>query len=180
MRGWGPAATEAALADAADRLADLVAQDEAALVVQLPRQLAHGDFWDDNVLFRHGRPVLLADFDFMGERARVDDLALTLWCASFDLGGGTDLAQELPHLRRLVVGYDAAADLPLSAAERAALPLAMVRHPLSSIGGWVVRLDDKAAARRHAAAVAPRCGRPRGLSPTSTAGRTLSLDHRPG
>lgn len=59
MRGWGPNATEAALADAADRLADLVAQDEAALVVQLPRQLAHGDFWDDNVLFRHGRPVLL-------------------------------------------------------------------------------------------------------------------------
>ena len=101
MRGWGPTAAEAALADAADRLADLVAQDEAALVVQLPRQLAHGDFWDDNVLFRHGRPVLLADFDFMGERARVDDLALTLWCASFDLGGGTDLAQELPHLRRL-------------------------------------------------------------------------------
>jgi hypothetical protein len=31
----------------------------------------------------------------------------------------------------------------------------MVRHPLSSIGGWVVRLDDEAAARRHAAAVAP-------------------------
>jgi Ser/Thr protein kinase RdoA (MazF antagonist) len=155
MRRWGPTATEAGLADAADRLANLVAQAEAALVVQLPRQLAHGDFWDDNVLFRHGRPVLLADFDFMGERARVDDLALTLWCASFDLGGGTDLAQELPHLRRLVVGYDAAADLPLSAAERAALPLAMVRHPLSSIGGWVVRLDNEAAARRHAAAVAP-------------------------
>jgi Ser/Thr protein kinase RdoA (MazF antagonist) len=155
IRGWGPTAAEAGLADAADRLADLVAQAEAALVAQLPRQLIHGDFWDNNVLFRRGRPVLLADFDFMGERPRVDDLGLTLWCASFDLGGGTDPAQELPRLRRLVAGYDAAADLPLSAAERTALPLAIARQPLSSIGGWVVRLDDEAAARHHAAAVAP-------------------------
>jgi Ser/Thr protein kinase RdoA (MazF antagonist) len=155
IRGWGPTAAEIGLADAADRLADLVAQAEAALAARLPRQLVHGDFWDDNVLFRRGRPVLLADFDFMGERARVDDLALTLWCAGFDLGGGIDPAQELPRLRRLVVGYDAAAELPLSAAERAVLPLAMARQPLSSIGGWVARLDEEAAARRHAAAVAP-------------------------
>jgi Ser/Thr protein kinase RdoA (MazF antagonist) len=155
IREWGPTAAEADLADAADRLADLVTRAEAELVVQVPRQLVHGDCWDDNVLFRRGRPVLLADFDFMGERARVDDLALTLWCASFDLGGGVDPAQELPRLRRLVARYDAAADLPLLAAERAALPLAMARQPLSSIGGWVARLDDEAAARRHAAAVAP-------------------------
>jgi hypothetical protein len=43
------------------------------------------------VLFGHGRPVLLADFDFMAERARVDDLALTLSCASSDLGGWQDV-----------------------------------------------------------------------------------------
>jgi hypothetical protein len=42
----------------------------------------------------------------------------------------------------------------LSAAERAGLPVAMARHPLSSIGGWVARLDDGAAARRHLASVA--------------------------
>ena len=46
-------------------------------------------------------------------------------------------------------------DRPLSAAERAALPLAMARQPLSSIGGWVARLDDEVTARRHAARVGP-------------------------
>jgi hypothetical protein len=45
--------------------------------------------------------------------------------------------------------------VPLSAAERAALPVAIARQPLSSIGGWVARLDDQAAARRHAASVGP-------------------------
>jgi Ser/Thr protein kinase RdoA (MazF antagonist) len=120
----------------------------------LPRQLVHGDFWDNNVLFRGGRPVLLADFDFMGERARIDDLALTLWCAHADLGAEGDPTQERARLARLVASYDAALDLPLSAAERAGLPVAMARHPLSSIGGWVARLDDGAAARRHIARVA--------------------------
>jgi Ser/Thr protein kinase RdoA (MazF antagonist) len=45
----------------------------------LPRQLAHGDFWDNNVLFRSGRVVSVTDFDFMGVRPRIDDLALTLY-----------------------------------------------------------------------------------------------------
>ena len=40
------------------------------------RQLVHGDFWDDNGLFREGRIVLVTDLDFMGVRPRVDDLAL--------------------------------------------------------------------------------------------------------
>jgi len=31
----------------------------------------------------------------------------------------------------------------------------MARQPLSSIGGWVARLDDEAAARRHTASVGP-------------------------
>jgi Ser/Thr protein kinase RdoA (MazF antagonist) len=107
------------------------------------------------VLFRGGRPVLLADFDFMGERARIDDLALTLHCARCDLGGQAGQVEELARLRRLVASYDAGLDLPLSAAERAALPVAMARQPLSTIGGWVARLDDEAAARRHAAGVGP-------------------------
>jgi Ser/Thr protein kinase RdoA (MazF antagonist) len=154
IRDWGPTAEEAGAATAADRLAELLAEAEAGLVSRLPRQLVHGDFWDDNVLFRHGRSVLLADFDFMGERARVDDLALTLWCAGADLGveAGSDALRG--RLARLVAGYDAGLEVPLSAAERAALPLAMARHPLSSIAGWVARLDDEAAAGPHATGVA--------------------------
>jgi homoserine kinase type II len=153
IRGWGLAATEAGLAAAADQLAEQVVQAEAGLVHRLPRQLVHGDFWDDNVLFGNGRPVLLADFDFMGERARVDDLALTLHHASFDLGAGSE---ELPaRLARLVRGYDRGLEVPLSDAERAALPLAMARQSLSSVAGWVARLDDEATARRHAARAWP-------------------------
>jgi Ser/Thr protein kinase RdoA (MazF antagonist) len=155
IRGWGPTAEEARLAAAAEELADLVAEAEAGLAGRLPRQLVHGDFWDDNVLFDHGRPVLLADFDFMGERARIDDLALTLHRARSDLGSQTGPAEQPARLRRLVASYDTGLDQPLSAVERAALPLAMARQPLSSIGGWVARLDDQATARGHAAGVGP-------------------------
>ena len=155
IRGWEPTPVERRLADVAEELAELVTQAEAGLVAGLPRQLVHGDFWDNNVLFRRGKPVLLADFDFMGERARIDDLALTLHCARTDLDGEGGLAGELARLGRLVTGYDASLEVPLSAGERAALPVAMARQPLSSIGGWVARLDDEAAARRHAAGVAP-------------------------
>jgi Ser/Thr protein kinase RdoA (MazF antagonist) len=155
IRAWRPTAVERSLAAVAEELADLVTKAEAGLVSRLPRQLVHGDFWDNNVLFRHGRPVLLADFDFMGERARVDDLALTLHCARSDLSAVGGPTEDRARLRRLVAGYDAGLEVPLVAVERAALPVAMARQPLSSIGGWVARLDDEAAARRHAASVGP-------------------------
>jgi Ser/Thr protein kinase RdoA (MazF antagonist) len=155
IRGWGPTAEEAGLAAAAEALAAEVSEAEAGLAARLPRQLVHGDFWDDNVGFRHGRVVLLTDFDFMGERARIDDLALTLYFASSDLGPFAGPADHRSRLASLVARYDAAVDPPLSAAERAALPVAVARQPLWSVGGWVARLDDLAAARRHAASVGP-------------------------
>jgi Ser/Thr protein kinase RdoA (MazF antagonist) len=163
IRGWEPTPAERRLAAVAEELADLVTQAEAGLVARLPRQLVHGDFWDDNVGFLGGRPVLLADFDFMGERARIDDLALTLHCARCDLGSEGGPARERVRLGRLVASYDAGLELPLSATERAALPVAMARQPLSSIGGWVARLDDQAAARRHAASVGPELAAARQL-----------------
>ena len=155
IRGWSPSAEASDLAAGADRLAHLVAEAEAGLVPRLPRQLVHGDFWDDNVLFRSGRLVLLADFDFMGERARVDDLALTLRCAASDLGAGAGPAELRARLGHLVTAYDGGLEIPLSAAERAALPPAMARHALAATLGWVARLDDQAVARRHAARAAP-------------------------
>jgi hypothetical protein len=39
----------------------------------------------------------------------------------------------------------------------------MARQPLSSIGGWVARLDDQAAARRHAASTGPELAAARQL-----------------
>jgi Ser/Thr protein kinase RdoA (MazF antagonist) len=137
IRGWEPTPAERRLAASAEELAERVAQVEAGLVARPPRQLVHGDFWDNNVLFRHGRPVLLADFDFMGERTRIDDLALTLHCAHADLGAEGGPAQDRARLGRLAASYDTGLDLPLSAAERAALPVAMARQPCRrSGGGW--------------------------------------------
>jgi homoserine kinase type II len=157
IRGWRPTPAERRVAAVAEELAELVTQAETGtrLESRLPRQMVHGDFWDNNVLFRHGHPVLLADFDFMGERARIDDLALTLHCARADLDAEGGVAADRARLRRLVDGYDAGSELPLSMEERAALPVAMARQPLSSIGGWVARLDDEGAARRHAAGMGP-------------------------
>jgi len=53
IREWDdPSPAELRLADAAEDLAHLVSSAELDLVAALPRQLVHGDFWDNNVFFR--------------------------------------------------------------------------------------------------------------------------------
>jgi Ser/Thr protein kinase RdoA (MazF antagonist) len=151
IRGWDPSPAEVQLADSAEELAHLLATAEEDLVSALPRQLVHGDFWDNNVFFRDGRVVLVTDFDFMGERARVDDLALPLYFMSLEYPQDPVSDDQLRRLRRLVDTYDSGLGDPLTGAERAALALAMARQPLWSIGGWVALLDDEESARRHAA-----------------------------
>jgi len=151
IRGWASSPADLYLADAAEELARLVAAAEADLVSALPRQLIHGDFWDNNVLFRDGRIVLVTDLDFMGERARIDDVALTLYFTSLKYAETTATDAQLWRLRRLVDAYDSGLVIRLSSAERAALPLALARQPLWSIGGWVALLDDEQSARQHAA-----------------------------
>lgn len=153
IRAWNPSPAERHLADAADALARLVASVEAPLVPDLPRQLVHGDFWDNNVLFQAGRVTLVADFDFLGERARIDDLALTLYFAAVE-HLPDPASDNLSPLRRLLQAYDRDLHPPLSGAERAALPFAIARQPLWSFAVWVARLDDEDAARRHAAGMA--------------------------
>ena len=149
MRRWGP--REVHLAEQADRLAEAVDAAMTPLRERLPPpQLVHGDFWDDNVLLRRGRVVLVTDFEFVGERPRIDDLALTLYFAESTLGA-VDEDGRLGRLCALVDAYDSALSHPLSPAERAALPVALARQPLWGIGRWVALLDDEAAARRHAA-----------------------------
>ena len=78
VRQWADSPGTLPLAVAAEELARLIDHTERSLP-SFPRQLVHGDYWDNNVLFRAGRIVLVADLDFMGERARIDDLALTLY-----------------------------------------------------------------------------------------------------
>lgn len=155
IRAWYPSPEEEQLANAAENLANLVGRAEQDLVGLLPRQLVHGDFWDNNVLFQDERTVLVADFDFMGERARIDDLALTLYFTLISLTSPREAGSDnqMGKLRELVDAYDSGLDNPLTPVERAALPLAIARQPLWSVGGWIVLLDDEQSARQHAAAM---------------------------
>ncbi len=155
IRAWQPSPEERSLADAAENLARLVSEAEREFAPLLPRQLVHGDFWDNNVFFQDGRIVMVADFDFMGERARIDDLALTLYFTLMSLmpakDEGTD--DQMGKLRELVDAYDSGLDDPLTPVERAALPLAIARQPLWSVGGWIALLDDEESARQHTAGI---------------------------
>ncbi|GAA4728846.1 phosphotransferase enzyme family protein [Phytohabitans rumicis] len=151
IRGWQPTPAEARLADLADELAETLAQHERDGPVQPRRQLVHGDFWDNNVRFRHGQVALVTDFDFLADRPRTDDLALTLYFTSVDI---TDITTDPTPLTDLVGAYESGLGARLSPYERAAIPLAMARQPLWSVSVWVALLDDPDAARRHLAATA--------------------------
>jgi Ser/Thr protein kinase RdoA (MazF antagonist) len=157
IRSWHPSPDERQLADSADELAYLVISAEYNLAKQIPLQLVHGDFWDNNVLFNAGQVVLVADFDFMGERARIDDLALTLYYMLLETPEPDNRVSDdaMWALRDLVDVYARGLAEPLTRVEYLALPLAIARQPLWSIGGWVALLDDETSARRHAAGLQP-------------------------
>lgn len=129
IRERRPTATEMHFADIAVELANRLWPIEREFG-SLPRQLVHGDFWDNNIYFRDNRIVLVGDFDFMGVRPRIDDLALTLFYANELFG-----RPETPNrLRGLAERYSAAAAVPLTDMEWAALPYAIARSPLCFIG----------------------------------------------
>src|SRR5262252_8899864 len=116
IRSWHPTPEERHTASQAERLAELVAVGEAGLAAGLPRQLTHGDFWDDNVFFRGEDPVFVADFGFMADRARLDDLALTLYYADTEFG--LTGADRIAALRPLVCAYTSGLGSPLTPAEQ--------------------------------------------------------------
>ena len=151
IRQWSRLSKYERLADAAEELAARVSKAERGYLPHLPRQMCHGDYWDNNVFFRDGQVVLVTDFDFMGERARIDDLALTLYY--FDCSDNLVTHEHLGKLRCLIDAYDKGLGDPLSEIERKALPLAMARQPLWSIGVWIALLDDEAMAKQHAESI---------------------------
>ncbi len=149
--GWNPNAYERQLVKASLRLAGDVWQAGSGLFERLPCQLAHGDFWDNNVLFRGKAVVLVQDFDFMGKRRRIDDIALTLYYANADLkNAGMPAWRRAEEMKGLLNAYESGLDIPLEPDERAALPIAIAAQPLWSIGGWVATLDSEYTARKHA------------------------------
>lgn len=151
IRAWHPSPEELRLAAAAEELALLVdaAERQAG---PLPRQLVHGDFWDNNVFFRAGRPLLVTDLDFMGERPRIDDLALTLYYTNSTFADDQVSDTRVRRLRRLVDAYDGGLSERLTTTERRALPLALARAPLCFVG-MVAATDTEGEGRRLAAAM---------------------------
>lgn len=150
IRGWGPSDEELWLADGAEELAAWIARYDGEITHPIPRQLAHGDFWDNNVLFAGDDVVLVTDFDFMGERRRIDDLALTLYFMSDVAEPDSWSTERISQLVGLTDLYARHLSPPLAETERLALPLTIARQPLWSFGVWIAGLDCEETARGHA------------------------------
>lgn len=129
--------------DIAERLVDELVAYRERIGVDLLQQLVHGDYWHNNVLFDGDRIVGILDFDFVGWRPRVDDLALTL----FSLNRSRGLADTGPRRRQLLADlvdrYDDGADRRLSEDERRHLPYALARYPLTFLRdlAWQMEVD---------------------------------------
>src|SRR5215469_4809137 len=153
IRAWASTASEERIVRVSEELASalLYSGDESSL--ELPRQLVHGDFWDNNVKFQNGSLVAVLDLDFMEEGARIDDLALVLYYAN----SGSTLAslrcpvERMQALRELIDAYDSGLERRLSEKERAALPLALARTPLKYARHLLLRTS---AAEQRAVALA--------------------------
>ncbi|MGC4045638.1 MAG: phosphotransferase [Armatimonas sp.] len=152
VAAWPPSPEEHQILDVGMILVERLAEAEQEYLPLLVRQLTHGDFWDNNVFFQSGQVVLITDLDFMGERARIDDLALTLYYASASIANFSECRDRL---RRLIEAYNSELAEPLTIAERAALPLALARQPLWWLAGWFPALDDDSLARRGFAEMLP-------------------------
>ncbi len=132
IRSWASSVDEERIASLSEELANALLSAGEEATREFPRQLLHGDFWDNNVKFRDGSVVAVLDLDFMEEGARIDDLALVLYYAN----SGSTLASDrsplerMQALRELVDAYDSGLERHLSQEERAALPLVLARTPL--------------------------------------------------
>lgn len=140
------------------RLADLTCVD-----VALPQQVVHGDFWDNNIYLRGEDIVAVTDFDFLGRRPRIDDLALLLYFADeqpyFAGAGHRSAAVRRSDLAQLVTAYTHRLERPLSDAELTALPYALARQPMWTYAKRVLEHPDQERARDDAIATAAAVGR---------------------
>jgi homoserine kinase type II len=139
--GWPPLLARS-LAGADDVTPGLGAELQAATKriiagwpVGLPVGHIHADLFPDNVFFLEGRLSGLIDFYFAATDILAYDIAVCLnaWCFE------TDLSFNVTKARAMLSAYNAAR--PLSAAERAALPVlcqgAALRFALTRLYDWV-------------------------------------------
>ena len=154
MLSWNPTEAENEIIHTSKSLMEKVLQAGSEVFPTLPKQLSHGDFWDNNVLFKNGQVALIADFDFMGERRRIEDISLTLYFAHISEGfcqSKTFSRERALELKQLLDLYENGLDIKLSEAEKSVVPICIAMQAFWGIGGWVVQLDNDDAARNHAA-----------------------------
>jgi homoserine kinase type II len=125
-------------ADDAIKLAQFISETQPEVYLDLPRCLTHGDFWDNNVFLKEGTVRHVIDFDFMGKRARIDDIAYTLYA----MIGGTYSRQHVDNIKEVLKRYNSKLDTPLNEKELKSLPLSMARIPLAFIG-IIASLDTR-------------------------------------
>ena len=112
----------------------------------LPVGHIHADLFQDNVFFLDGRLSGLIDFYFAATDILVYDLAICLnaWCFE------QDLSFNVTKARAMLSAYEAAR--PLSAAERAALPVlcqgAAIRFALTRLYDWINTPADAMVTRK--------------------------------
>jgi homoserine kinase type II len=142
--GWPPLLARAlASRDAVEALhpglAAELQQAQAAILAHWPTGLPighiHADLFPDNVFFLDGRLSGLIDFYFAATDFLAYDIAICLnaWCFE------PDLSFNVTNARHLLAAYTAIR--PLSAAERAALPVlsqgAALRFALTRLFDWI-------------------------------------------
>lgn len=130
IHSWDSTPEQVKFADVAETLAHRLQSVEKVFAGKLPIQLVHGDFWDNNVFFREEKVVLVTDLDFMGERPRIDDLALTLYYTNSTFKEDQLSDSRIKRLKTLVDAYNSGLEEPLSVNERLALPMVIARTAL--------------------------------------------------
>ena len=103
------------------------------------------------------------------DRARIDDLALTLYHADTEFGQTTS-GDRITALRPLVRAYTSRLDDPRSGAEYDVLPWAIARQPLWGTGGWSHCSMTSAPPGPTPAQPSPPSSAPSSWSPTSRPG----------
>jgi homoserine kinase type II len=133
-----PSEEEKFYADKSLELAKRISKTQLELYNQLTHKLTHGDYWDNNVFMKDLEVSYVIDFDFFGKRARIDDIAYTL----FSKIHGEYSEESIGNIKAVLDCYDEVALSKLSKSERKAIPLSMARVPLAFIG-IIASLDTR-------------------------------------
>lgn len=143
MTSWNDPLLSDFASRAVEHVVDAISAER--LIAASAQQVVHGDFWDDNVLFRGQQLAAVLDFGFMALRPRVDDLALPIWFLLLEPGRGLPTSRDRDDVAAMLDAYDRGAQVPLTADERRVLPLVVARQVGWVLGRWIRDLDIASA-----------------------------------